>query len=235
MFWILLLLAVLALGGYAVSRVRKPGPVQGYGPPELYVAPGAPSASTRRDPKADLDFIRDLQLPDSADGLKPRARPAARPDLQPAGSEPVVVQAPSAPEVGYGPPPPAYPVPEPSHAGQNGYGDPTLQLLPGRLEVITGMPTDSIRFIKQPGVTQSVTLGRTRGEPGTHVQIPSPTVSRMHVRMSFEGGRWTLENLSETNPVSINGRPATGRGARCVLSEGDRIEMGEVAFHFRQR
>ncbi|NNM31512.1 MAG: FHA domain-containing protein [Gemmatimonadetes bacterium] len=110
-----------------------------------------------------------------------------------------------------------------------------MQLLPGRLEVIAGMPTDSIRFIKQPGTNQSVTLGRTRGEPGSHIQIPSPTVSRMHVRMSFEGGRWTLENLSETNPVAINGRPATGRGARCVLSDGDRIEMGEVAFFYRQR
>ena len=120
-------------------------------------------------------------------------------------------------------------------AHQNGYGDPTLQLLPGRLEVISGMPGDSIRFIKQPGVVQEVTLGRTKGEARSHIQLPSPTVSRMHVRMKFEGGRWTLENLSETNPVSINGRPATGRGARCMLSDGDRIELGDVSFFFRKR
>lgn len=230
MFWILLLLAVLALGGFAVGRVKKPGHRMRYGPPELYVAPDPRPGVPRRNPEPDLDFIRDLQLPDSSEGLKPRARPAP----EPAGTQRVAVPVPNS-EVGYGPPPPAYPTPGAAHAGQNGYGDPTLQLLPGRLEVIAGMPTDSIRFIKQPGAKQSVTLGRTRGEPGSHIQIPSPTVSRMHVRMSFEGGRWTLENLSETNPVAINGRPATGRGARCVLSDGDRIEMGEVAFFYRQR
>lgn len=233
MFWILLFLAAIALGGYAVSRVKKPGHRMRYGPPELYVAPEQRSGS-RRPPGADLDFIRGLQLPDSSEGLKPRARPAPQHTPTPAGTGHGATPA-ATPEVGYGPPPPAYPTPGAAHAGQNGYGDPTLQLLPGRLEVIAGMPTDSIRFIKQPGTNQSVTLGRTRGEPGSHIQIPSPTVSRMHVRMSFEGGRWTLENLSETNPVAINGRPATGRGARCVLSDGDRIEMGEVAFFYRQR
>jgi len=235
MFWIIMLLAVLALGGYAVSRVKRPGQPLRYGPPELYVAPEPSSSRPRGDAQADpdLEFIRGLRLPESSDGLKPRARPAPA-DLRPAAAAQTTPSA-YPQEVGYGPPAPAYPTPGAPPASQNGYGDPTLQLLPGRLEVISGMPGDSIRFIKQPGVTQAVTLGRTRGEPGSHVQIPSPTVSRMHVRMSFEGGSWTLENLSETNPVAINGRPATGRGARCVLSEGDRIEMGDVAFYFRRR
>jgi hypothetical protein len=216
------MLAAVALGLYAVWRVRGPGRLR-YGTPELYVDPELPFTRTERD--ADRDFIRSLQLPDSTDGLKPRARPAPV-EAVPAGNhahEPTPV---SRVQMQSGGPPPPY---------QNGHGDPTLQLLPGRLEVVAGMDGDSIRFIKQPGVTQEVTLGRSRGEPGSHVQVPSPTVSRMHVRMKFEGGRWTLENLSETNPVSINGRPATGRGAQCVLSDGDRIELGEVAFFFRNR
>jgi len=51
-------------------------------------------------------------------------------------------------------------------------------------------------------------------------------------------GRWRLENLSSTNPVVINGRSLDANGgamASVMLSEGDRIEMGEVAFVFRER
>jgi len=50
--------------------------------------------------------------------------------------------------------------------------------------------------------------------------------------------RWRLENLSSTNPVVINGRSLDAKGgatASVMLSEGDRIEMGEVAFVFRER
>lgn len=222
MFWLLLLLGAVALGIYAVWRVRGPGRLR-YGTPELYVDPALPF--TRTEPDADRDFIRSLQLPDSSEGLKPRSRPAPV-ESTPAANLARESSPLSTMEMPVGGPPPAH---------QNGYGDPTLQLLPGRLEVVSGMSGDAIRFVKQPGVVQEVTMGRSRGDPRSHIQVPSPTVSRMHVRMKFEGGRWTLENLSETNPVSINGRPATGRGAQCVLSDGDRIELGEVAFFFRNR
>jgi hypothetical protein len=50
--------------------------------------------------------------------------------------------------------------------------------------------------------------------------------------------RWYIENLSTTNPVVLNGRPldaATGQRSSAILSDGDRIEMGEVAFIFRAR
>ena len=50
--------------------------------------------------------------------------------------------------------------------------------------------------------------------------------------------RWRLENLSATNPVVVNGRPLDANGgvtSSVILSEGDRIEMGEVAFVFRER
>ena len=50
--------------------------------------------------------------------------------------------------------------------------------------------------------------------------------------------RWHLENLSSTNPVVVNGRSLDANGgamASVTLSEGDRIEMGEVAFVFRER
>lgn len=50
--------------------------------------------------------------------------------------------------------------------------------------------------------------------------------------------RWRLDNLSTTNPVIVNGKPLDPEGgsrASVILSEGDRIEMGEVAFVFRAR
>lgn len=223
-FWIVIVLATVGLGGYGVWRTKGPGRLR-YGRPQLYVElPDAPPL--RSSVERDLAFIRELQLPETSEGLRPRKapEPVEVPSVQ---TVPVQTGTPPAPAA-----PNAVPV---SVASENGYGDPTLQLLPGRLEILAGMPGDSIRFIKQPGAVQRITLGRTQGEPGAHVQIPSPTVSRLHVRMKFEAGGWSIENLSATNPVAINGRQATGQGAQMALSEGDRIEMGEVAFCFRKR
>jgi hypothetical protein len=59
--------------------------------------------------------------------------------------------------------------------------------------------------------------------------------------MSLEPGaaaRWRLENLSSTNPVVVNGKamdPKGGPGSSVILSDGDRIEMGEVAFVYHAR
>jgi predicted component of type VI protein secretion system len=53
--------------------------------------------------------------------------------------------------------------------------------------------------------------------------------------MSYDGKRWRLTNMSTTNPVVVNGAPLDGEGTSQVLSEGDRVEMGEVAFRFRGR
>jgi len=130
--------------------------------------------------------------------------------------------------------------------------DGTLQFLPGRLEIAAGRDAgQEIRFVRTscPDGT-CITFGRADGPPYRHVQLREPTVSRSHARMVLEqtGGtprdsasqpaRWRLENLSSTNPVVINGRslePKGGAMASVMLSEGDRIEMGEVAFVFRER
>jgi pSer/pThr/pTyr-binding forkhead associated (FHA) protein len=130
--------------------------------------------------------------------------------------------------------------------------DGTLQFLPGRLEIAAGRDAgQEIRFVRTSGPDGTcITFGRADGPPYRHVQLREPTVSRSHARMVLEqtgGGRrdstahaarWRLENLSSTNPVVVNGRsldPKGGAMASVVLSEGDRIEMGEVAFVFRER
>ena len=111
----------------------------------------------------------------------------------------------------------------------------TLQFLPGRLEVVEGRDMgQEIRFVRQPGEDgTTVTFGRSDGPQYRHVQLHEPTVSRLHAKMSIEGKRWRLTNMSTTNPVTVNGAPLEGEGNSLVLSEGDRVEMGEVVFVFR--
>ncbi len=112
----------------------------------------------------------------------------------------------------------------------------TLQFLPGRLEIEQGLDAGrEIRFVQLPGPTGlEVTFGRSEGEPYRHVQLRDLTVSRQHAKMRFHDGNWSLTNLSQTNPVFCNGSELDG-DAELLLADGDRIEMGEVVFTFRER
>jgi hypothetical protein len=114
--------------------------------------------------------------------------------------------------------------------------DGTLQLLPGRLEIVAGeeLPHD-IRFIRARGEEPEVTFGRSDGPPHRHVQLHARTVSRQHARMRFAERHWFIENLSDTNPVVVNGEELDSGDGGHELKEGDRIEMGEVVFRFRER
>lgn len=110
--------------------------------------------------------------------------------------------------------------------------DATLQLLPGRLEPVDG-GTQEIRFVRVPGLSR-FTLGRNAGPLHSHIQLRAATASRMHAYMEFEGGRWQLGNMSQTNAVVLNGKPLDNGSPR-VLADGDRIEFGELSFRFRER
>jgi len=111
--------------------------------------------------------------------------------------------------------------------------DGTLQLLPGRFEV-TGGPKagEEIRFVRLPGSPAEITFGRAEGPEYRHVRLESPTVSRQQARITFSGGSWSLRNESSTNPTSVNGRPLASDIEAVPLSDGDRIEMGEISFVF---
>lgn len=111
-----------------------------------------------------------------------------------------------------------------------------LQLLPGRLEVLTGEPHHrEIRFVRIPGERPQLILGRDPGSSPQHVALQSLTVSRRHARLAFANGAWAVSNLSATNPLVVNDESlATGDGER-PLSDGDRIELGEVVLRFHAR
>ena len=111
--------------------------------------------------------------------------------------------------------------------------DSRIKLMPARLEVIRGGDTgEEIRFVGVEDEPISMMFGRAEGEGPFHVQLKQQTVSRTHAVVRFRHGEWLLENLSMTNPTILNGE-VLGAKER-LLTEGDKIEMGEVAFMFRE-
>lgn len=111
--------------------------------------------------------------------------------------------------------------------------DEPVQLLPGRLEVLAGEPRHrEIRFVRVPGRPAELILGREPGDTPQHVALSSTTVSRRHARFAFLDGRWSVMNLSRTNPIVINGEELLSNDAIYELHEGDRLELGEVILRF---
>ena len=115
--------------------------------------------------------------------------------------------------------------------------DGTLALLPGHLVVIGGPDAGhEVRFVRaNDSEPQTVTFGRKEGPPYRHVQLLEPTVSRTHARMTREGDRWRLTNLSRTNPVVVNGTPLDGVNNSQFLDDTDVVEMGALVFRYYDR
>jgi pSer/pThr/pTyr-binding forkhead associated (FHA) protein len=112
--------------------------------------------------------------------------------------------------------------------------DGRLQFLPGALEVVDGADLQrEIRFLRSGGPVTEYTIGRSAGPATSHVQLPVSTVSRLHARMRFAEGAWTISNLSSTNPLRVNGRELSVAEESPALADGDRIEVGEVVLRFR--
>jgi len=111
--------------------------------------------------------------------------------------------------------------------------DDALQLLPARLEVVSGMaPQQVIRFVRVPGQPAEMILGREAASSPRQVTLTSSTVSRRHARVTYVDGRWLVTNLSRTNPVVVNDQALDEfEGARALL-DGDRIELGDVVLRF---
>ncbi len=111
--------------------------------------------------------------------------------------------------------------------------DEALQLLPARLEVVSGIaPRQVLRFVRVPGKPAEMILGREAASSPQQVTLTSSTVSRRHARVTYADGRWLVTNLSRTNPVVVNDQALNEfEGARPLL-DGDRIELGDVVLRF---
>lgn len=108
-----------------------------------------------------------------------------------------------------------------------------VQLLPGHLEVLSGDSRhQEIRFVRVQGQQPQLILGRNPGRSPQHIALNSSTVSRQHARLAFAGGKWAVANLSKTNPVVVNNVELSNIDGERQLSDGDRIELGEVVLRF---
>ncbi len=111
----------------------------------------------------------------------------------------------------------------------------TIKLLPGYLEVLSGDDAvKEIRFYKLKGeAVPETTFGRAAGRPYVHIQLKPMTISSRQAKLSFDQGQVKLTNFAsnESNPTKVNGRDL-GVDEMVVLKDGDRIDMGEVAFKF---
>jgi len=217
----------------ASAPAPAPAPVRSNPLPPVVTAPVAPAEAPHRPRPVIREFVS---------GLPPQAAPAANGWCLDGAPAPVAVA--SAPT----PSPAARASAVMNEAGVPGTmveghalrysvpADGTLQFLPGRLEIGSGLDANrEIRFVRVDGPNGiEVTFGRSEGALYKHIQLRDKTVSRAHARMHFAQGTWHLQNLSQTNPVVHNGveMPAT---LERPLADGDRIEMGEVMFTFRER
>ena len=111
--------------------------------------------------------------------------------------------------------------------------DDVVQLLPGHLEVLSGDSRhQEIRFVRVQGQQPQLILGRNPGRSPQHISLNSSTVSRQHARLAFSGGKWAVANLSKTNPVVVNDQELSNQDGERQLTDGDRIELGEVVLRF---
>jgi hypothetical protein len=111
--------------------------------------------------------------------------------------------------------------------------DAAVQLLPGHLEVLGGeTPHREIRFMRVPGESPHVILGRELRHAPHYVGLGSPTVSRRHARFDFADNQWIVKNLSHTNPLVVNDDELFDTDVARPLADGDRLELGDVVLRF---
>jgi hypothetical protein len=109
----------------------------------------------------------------------------------------------------------------------------TTQLLPGRLQPLEPIVVQQeIRFVRGPGEEHVVTLGWNLGDLPEHVTLNHSSVQPLHARMTYRAGNWWIENLAHYHPVEVNDVPLPVSGHPRILSDGDRIRIGEVLFRF---
>jgi len=113
----------------------------------------------------------------------------------------------------------------------------TLKILPGRLQVKSGLDNiNEIRFYKPKGQAEpAITFGRSEGKPYQHIQLKPRTVSSKQAKLVFnkDKDQYTVVNYASesSNPTRVNGQPL-GMDEAAPLKDGDRLTMGEVEFEY---
>lgn len=93
-----------------------------------------------------------------------------------------------------------------------------MSVTAARLLLRRGPATQHEYYLTKP----TTTIGR---EAVNNVPLADPEVSRRHARITYQEGRYVLEDLGSTNGTFVNGRRIA---SPTILNEGDVIDVGEL-------
>ena len=93
-----------------------------------------------------------------------------------------------------------------------------------RSEII-GRLTDQRTGNRYPVYSDGAVIGR---EMNCDIRVEDPAVSERHARISFNSGKFSIEDLGSSNGTRVNRQRVKDK----VLSDGDRIKIGEKEFIF---
>ena len=82
--------------------------------------------------------------------------------------------------------------------------------------------------LKVPEGGSSIKVGRAADN---QLVVSDPLVSRLHARLDFMGGSWSLVPLSETKKTTVQGNEVA-RGTPVQLQSGHVVELGGVKVTF---
>jgi len=99
-----------------------------------------------------------------------------------------------------------------------------------------GSRQGALELAAGPGAPTTYPLGGNRPlllgrDPAADVSVASNELSRRHCRLERVGQDWLVTDLGSVNGLHLNGV----RIHSALLHEGDRLQMGEVLFVFRER
>ena len=89
------------------------------------------------------------------------------------------------------------------------------------LEVIRGEVTERIRFLKP----RSYEVGRARHND---VALDEPSISKLHARIDYQGGRFFIEDAGSMHGVYVNATKIR----RVELTPGAQVQLGNVTLKF---
>jgi hypothetical protein len=111
----------------------------------------------------------------------------------------------------------------------NGHDGRTQREHVGMRTAVTGLLTEApaipvLRLVTKGSVaeTHAKVAHAGRGAEAELVLPPEPTVSRVHAKFVYDGGRWWITSLGR-NGITVNGTHVPGE---CALSDGDAISWG---------
>lgn len=101
--------------------------------------------------------------------------------------------------------------------------------------VRTQQRPSALELVKGPGAPRKVVLhlqsyivGR---DPAADVSIPSPEISRKHLRLTRVGEELMCTDQESANGVFLNGVKIHS----AVLRDGDQVQLGDVVLVYRER